>query len=133
MTWILFKSSFKKSWLWLKEHWQLPFLLAWSIGVYILTRRNTDALLEVMEAKKDSYRKQVEVLRSTHNDEILKRDMLTEEYDSTLKKVKEVYDSEDAKLTEKHKNEIKEAIIKSKGDPSEIKRRIEKEFGIKFI
>ena len=133
MTWILFKSYFKKSWLWLKEHWQLPFLLVWSIGIYILTRRNTDALLEVMEAKKESYRKQVEVLRSTHNDEILKRDMLTEEYDSTLKKVKEVYDSEDAKLSEKHKNEIKEVIIKSKGDPSEIKRRIEKEFGIKFI
>ena len=128
MTWILFKSYFKKSWLWLKEHWQLPFLLVWSIGIYILTRRNTDALLEVMEAKKESYRKQVEVLRSTHNDEILKRDMLTEEYDSTLKKFKEVYDSEDAKLSEKHKNEIKEVIIKSKGDPSEIKRRIEKEF-----
>ena len=133
MTWILFKSYFKNSWLWLKEHWQLPFLLVWSIGIYILTRRNTDALLEVMEAKKESYRKQVEVLRSTHNDEILKRYMLTEEYDSTLKKVKEVYDSEDAKLSEKHKNEIKEVIIKSKGDPSEIKRRIEKEFGIKFI
>ena len=67
MTWLLFKNKVKIIFSWLKEHWQIPFLAAWTILVYIMTRRNTDALLEVMEARKESYKKQLEVLRDTHN------------------------------------------------------------------
>ena len=77
MTWVLLKNTALKSWLWLKEHWQIPFLLVWTVVVYVLTKRNTDAMLEVVDAKRDSYKKQIEVLRKSHNDEIMKRNNLS--------------------------------------------------------
>lgn len=133
MTWLIFKAWVKKTWLWLKEHWQLPFLALWTVVVWILTRRNTEAMLEVVEAKRDSYKKQLEVLRDSHNNEILKRNKLTEEYEEALKRVEEVYIKKEKRLTDSQKNEIKETVIKSKGNPEEIKRKIEKEFGIKYV
>ena len=133
MTLILFKTWLKKTWLWLKEHWQVPFLIIWTVLVYILSRRNTDALLDVIEAKRDSYKRQLEVLRKSHNEEILKRDKLTREYEEALRLVEKSFEEKEEKLTEAQKNEIREVIIKSKGNPSEIKKKIEEEFGFKFV
>ena len=133
MTWIVFKSGLCKSWVWLKEHWQIPFLLAWTIAVHILTRRNTDAMIEVIEAKKDSYKKQVEVLKRSHNDEILKRNGLIEQYESTIKKIEKRYEQEKKELSEKEKALVKEVVAKSKGNTDEIREKIEKEFGFEFV
>ena len=89
MTWFAFTTATKKIFIWLKHHWQIPFLAVWTIVTIVLTRRNSEALIEVIEAKRDSYRKQLEILRSSHNDEILKRDKLLEEYHKTVKKIEE--------------------------------------------
>ena len=132
MTWLVFKTFAKKTWIWTKEHWQIPFLVAWSIAVYVLTRRNTDALVEVIEAKKDSYKKQLDVLRKTHNDEILKRDGLTKKYEEALVALESEFEKKERELSEDQKEEIKEVVARAKGNPDEIKRRIEKEFGIRF-
>lgn len=133
MTWVLFKSSASKAWLWLKQHWQIPLLVVWTLAVYILTRRNTDAMLEVIGAKRDSYRKQLEVLRRTHNDEIIKRNNLSRRYEETLEELEKQYEIAKRKLTESQKNDIKEVVIKSKGNSDEIKKKIQKEFGFNFV
>ena len=132
MKWFLVKSFLKKSWVWLKEHWQIPFLVVWSILVYTLTKRNTDAMIEVIEAKKESYKRELQVLRTSHNDEILKREKLTEEYQRALELIEQKYKEKEKDLTEGHKNEIKEVVIKSKGKPEDVIRRIEREFGFVF-
>tara|TARA_B100000214_G_scaffold53891_2_gene34343 strand:- start:4728 stop:5132 length:405 start_codon:yes stop_codon:yes gene_type:complete len=133
MSWILFKTSLKKSYLWLKEHWQIPFLVVWTVIVYVLTRRNTDALLEVVEAKRDSYKEQVEILRKSHNDEILKRNKLSAKYDRAITLLEEEFKKDKKKLTESQKNDIKEVVIKSKGNSNEIKRKIQEEFGFTLV
>jgi len=133
MTWALLKNTVLKSWLWLKEHWQIPFLLVWTVVVYVLTKRNTDAMLEVVEAKRDSYKKQIEVLRKSHNDEIMKRNNLSKKYEEILKEMKKEYEIDKRELTESQKNDIKEVVIKSKGNPDEIKKKIQEEFGFTHI
>ena len=133
MTWLAFKVGFCKSWLWLKEHWQIPFLLVWTIVVYVMTRRNSDAMLEVIEAKKDSYKKQIEVLRRSHNKEILKRDGLIEQYEETIAKIEKTYAEEKKELSRREREIIKEVVVKSKGNVDEIKQKIEKEFGLQFV
>ncbi len=133
MTWLVVKTSFKKLWLWLKVNWQIPFLLAWTIVVYVLTRRNTDSLLEVIEAKRESYERQLEILKNTHNDEILKRNNLDKKYDMILKELEEEFKEKNKIMTEKQKNDIKDVIIKSRENPDDIKKRIEEEFGFRFV
>jgi len=88
---------------------------------------------EVIAAKRESYEKQIQVLKETHNDEILKRDDLIEEYEKSLQRVEKDFKEKEKELSEIQKNEIKELIIKSKGNPDEIRKRIEKEFGFKFV
>ena len=133
MNWLLFKTTVKKVYLWLKQHWQIPFLVIWSVLIWVMARRNTDALIEVIEAKKDSYKKQIEVLKKTHNDELLKREELVEEYEKTLENVEEKFLEDKQELTEKQKNDIKKVIIKSKGNPDEIRAKIEEQFGFNFV
>tara|TARA_B100001094_G_C18089499_1_gene749624 strand:+ start:1035 stop:1310 length:276 start_codon:yes stop_codon:yes gene_type:complete len=90
-------------------------------------------MLEVLEAKRDSYRRQLEVLRTSHNDEILKRNALSDKYRETLEELQKEFENKKKELTNRQKNDIKEVVIKSKGNPDEIKRKIKKEFGFVFV
>ena len=75
----------------------------------------------------------ISVSRESHNDEILKRDKLFQRYENALQEVEEKFKEKEKELTESHKREIKEVVTKSKGDPDEIRKRIEEEFGFKFV
>ena len=130
---IIMKTALSKAWIWLKEHWQIPFLAVWTVLVYVMSRRNSEAMLETIEAKKESYKKQIEILKNSHNDEILKRDRLTRKYQETLEELEQKYQKRIEDLTEVEKNEIKEVVIKSRGNTHEIRERIEREFGFRFV
>ena len=132
MTWILIKEYTERSWTWLKTHWQVPFLVVWSVVVYLFTRRNTDALIDVIEAKETSHKKEVEALKRSHKDEILKLKGLQAEYVRTIKELEASFEQQKRELSKKQVEDVKKIVIKSKGNPEEIKRKIENEFGIKF-
>ena len=77
MSWLAVKLWLAKAWSFTKQHWQLPFLAMWSVAVWMLTRRNSQAVIDVLNAKKESYDKQISILKQKHNEEILKRDQKT--------------------------------------------------------
>jgi hypothetical protein len=132
MQWAVIKITFKKAWVWLKTYWQVPFLLVWTLVIYLFARRNTDALLEVLEIKKQSHKEEVEALNKSHKDEILKLKGIQAEYLKTIEQLESKFEEQQRKLSEKQVEHVKEVVIKSKGNPEEIKRKIENEFGIKF-
>ena len=63
----------------MKENWKIPFLVVWSIVIWALSRKNAEAALDVLEAKKESYDKQIISLKENHNKELTKRDLLIKE------------------------------------------------------
>lgn len=132
VTWLVFKSGIEKAWVWLKHNWKIPFLVVWSLGIYILSRRNTEAIKDVLESNKRSHREEVETLNRAHKDEILKLKNLQKEYKDTIFKLEKKFKEENRKLSKKHAEDVKEIVIKSKGNPEEIIRKIENDFGIKF-
>lgn len=133
MSWLVVKKTLKSSWLWLKTYWHVPLLIIWSIVVYVLSKRNTDALVEVMEARKESYEKQINELKTRHNNEIIERDRLIKQYHETVSAIEKKYEEQKKKLKVKEKKKIKEIIKKSKGEPDVIKAEIEKSFGFVFV
>ena len=133
MSWLVIKKTIKSSWLWLKTYWHVPLLIIWSIVVYVLSKRNTDALVEVMEARKESYEKQINELKTRHNNEIIERDRLIKQYHETVSAIEKKYEEQKKKLKVKEKKKIKEIIKKSKGEPDVIKAEIEKSFGFVFV
>ena len=132
MSWLATKLFFKRAWSFLKEYWQIPFMVIWTIVTMILSRRNTDALKDVIDAKQKSHKKEIEELKSSHRDQILKMKSLQSEYIKTIEQLEKEFKQQDQELSEKHVEDIKEIVIKSKGNPEAIKRKIENEFGIKF-
>lgn len=133
MKWLAIKTAVCKSWVWLKEHWQFPLLLVWTVLVFVFSRRNSEAMLEVLEAKKESYKRQISILNESHKTEILKRDQLIEKYHQTLEKIEEEYRKKSKELSIKQKNTIKEIVINSKGDPDAVKAEIENIFNFTYV
>lgn len=133
MSWLIFKKTIKSSFLWLKTHWQIPLLVFWTILVYVMTKRDTEAIVEVMNAKKESYKKQIEILERKHRDEILKRENLIEKYESTIKEIETRYEKNKKSLSEQQKETLKDVIIKSKGNTNDIRELVEGEFGFKYV
>jgi hypothetical protein len=133
MSWLVIRKTLKSCWVWLKTYWQVPLLIIWSIIVYVLSKRNTDALVEVMEARKESYEKQINELKIRHNNEIIERDRLIKQYHETVSAIEKKYEEQQKKLKAKEKRKIKEIVEKSKGEPDVIKAEIEKSFGFVFV
>ena len=133
MSWLAVKVSLSKAWVWLKEYWQIPFLAVWTLVVYLLTRRSTEALIETIEIKRDSYKQQLESLEDSHKDELLKRNQLSDAYLSTLERIEREFSKEEEELSKEQKKEIKNVVIESRGDPSKIREKIEREFGFKYV
>ena len=122
-----------KSWIWIKEHWKIISLFVWTIVVWAVSRKNAEATLRVLETKKESYNKQLAELKKSHNKELSEKDKLILEYHDTIEKLESEFGKEQKELTDLQKRNIKRLVEVSKGNPDEIRKRIEEEFGIKYV
>ena len=121
-----------KAWLWLKEHWKMAAIFVWTVVVWVVSRKNSAKAEETLRARKESYNKQIALLKSKHNKELNEKDKLILQYHDTIDKLEKAFEEAEQELTKKHVNEVKEIVSKSNGNPDEVKKRIEEEFGIKF-
>lgn len=128
MAWLTFVSSIKASFAWLKENWKVPFLLVWTLLVFVISRKNSSAAEEVLEAKKKSYDAQIKSLKEKHLDEILKRDNLIEDYRKTIENIEKNFKEEERAISELEKERVKEIVVNSKGDPDAVRQKIEEMF-----
>lgn len=133
MEWILFKKTLKTIWVWLKTHWHIPFIITWTLVVWIVSRGNVRAVTDVLEAKKKSYEKQIEALKSAHKSEIKKREELSLKYKQTLDTIEKDFKLKEEKLSFLRKRKIKQIIKDSKDNPNEINEKIENLFGFTRI
>ena len=133
MEWIAFKKAASTCWLWVKNHWQIPFIIVWSMLIYFFSRRNSDAIIEVLNARKNSYEKQLNELKKRHNNEIIERDRLIKRYHDAVSLIEKKYAEKEKELSLKEKKRVKQIVSDSKGNPDVIKKEIEKSFGFNFI
>ena len=129
MEWILFKKVLKTSWVWLKTHWHIPFIVTWTVVVWVVSRGNIHAVTQVLEAKKKSYERQIEALRTAHKSEIEKREELDLKYRETLGIIEKDFKLKEQELSSLKKRKIKQIIESSKDNPNEINKKIENLFG----
>jgi len=133
MEWIAFKKAASTCWLWVKNYWQIPFIIIWSMLIYFFSRRNSDAIIEVLNARKNSYEKQLNELKKRHNNEIIERDRLIKRYHDAVSLIEKKYAEKEKELSLKEKKRVKQIVSDSKGNPDVIKKEIEKSFGFNFI
>ena len=116
-------------WACLKKNWKTAALAAWSIIVWVISRRNSSAAIEAMEANKESYEAQIKSLKDQHKIEVKKREELHLKYQETLAKIEEKYKKKKEQLSKVEKKKVKEIVQKAKDNPDEINKKIEDLFG----
>ena len=132
MFWIKFQTIASKSLVWLKNNWKIPLLVFWTLLVWVIARRDSESIKKVLEAKKESHRKEIDTINRIHVEKMLKIKKINEKYQETISELEKKFREQDKELSEKHIEDVKSVVVESKGNPDEIKRKIEEEFGIVF-
>ena len=119
----------KLAWIFVKKHWKVFAMAIWSIGIFIFARKNNQAAIETLDARKKSYESQIQALQDARNVEIQKREELTLKYKETLAKIEKKYTIKEEELSRKEKKKVKEIIKKAESNPDEISNKLEDLFG----
>ena len=64
----------KKVWIWFQNYWFVPVLAVSSLLTYYLFRKKTGAVQDVLQTKKESYEKQIQILNDSHEKELQKKE-----------------------------------------------------------
>ena len=124
--------SIIKTWVWLKENWKVPVVVLWTIIVWFFSRRNAEAALDVLEARKDSYEKQIAFLKQAHKKELSEKDKLMIDYHVTIEKLEKEFSEREEELTKKQKESVRKIIEESRENPDEVRKKIESLFGFTY-
>jgi hypothetical protein len=131
--WIAFKIFMKKAWVWIKNYWYLPVMIIVAIVAWCFGRRDSEGILKMFDVSKESYQKEIEVLKKTHEEEIKKRNELIAKHNETLKKLEEDYKIKISELSAAERREIKKIVEKHKDDPEGLAKRVGDVFGIEHM
>jgi len=123
----------KKVWVWIKNYWYYPVMVVVAIVAWCFGRRDSEGILKMFEASKESYQKEIEVLKKTHEEEINKRNLLVALHNETLKRLEEEYKIKINELSVAEKREIKKIVETHKDDPEGLARRVGDVFGIEHV
>ncbi len=124
------KLFLKKAWVWLKHYWYIPALLIYTIVLWVFFRRSTNNLLEVLSVTKESYEKEIQVLKSTHEKELQKREEIVLLYQETLKNIENEFNIETKELSSKKQKEIKKIVEENREDPTALAEEMKRLFGV---
>jgi len=132
MFFIKMQTFFSKVFCWLKNNWKIPFIVFWTGLVWFFARRDVESVKQVLKVRNESHKKQIDAINKRHVEKVLSIKKISEQYQKTIVELQKKFEEEQDALSEKQIEDVKEVVVKSKGDPEAIKRRIEREFGIKF-
>tara|TARA_R100000808_G_scaffold17273_1_gene38312 strand:- start:367 stop:753 length:387 start_codon:yes stop_codon:yes gene_type:complete len=124
------KLFLKKAWVWLKHYWYIPALLIYTIVLWVFFRRSNNRLLEVLDITKESYEKEIQVMKSAHEKEIQKREEIVLLYQETLKNIENEFNIKTKELSSKKQKEIKKIVEENREDPSVLAEEMKKLFGV---
>jgi len=130
MNWPTLKHVLKKVWVWLKTYWYVPALLVYTLVLMVVFRKDGANALGVLEASKDSYKKQIDVLNETHEGELKKRDEITKKYNKTIDQIESQHMDESRKLDVHKRRRVKRLIEENHEDPEHLTRLLSLTFGI---
>ena len=130
MNWLATKHALKKAWAWLRAYWYIPALLAYTLVMMVVFRKDGANASEVLTITKDSYKKQIDTLNETHENEIKKRDEVIKKYNKTVEELEKRHKDQNRKLDNHKKKRVKSLIEEHHDDPEHLTQLLRLTFGI---
>ena len=131
ITLLAIKKALAKTWVWLKHNWMAPFIVVYTLFLWVLLRRKDEAKA-ILEIRSRSYQDQIDAINKAHKEEIEKRDQILEKYTKTISRLEEEFAKNNKELTEEKKKSVKEIVEKYYDDPDTLAIMIGKRFGFKY-
>jgi|TARA_R100001163_G_C5007986_1_gene154849 peptidoglycan hydrolase CwlO-like protein len=133
MSLMAFKLALKKAWVWCKHHWKILLLAAWTIAIWIISRRGLNSHKKVLDAAIKNYESEIEVIQSAHEKEIDKRNKAIETYQAVLSEAEKNYKDSQQELGIMKKERLKDLVNQYADDPESLNSAIEAEFGFRYV
>jgi len=89
--------------------------------------------MDVLDARKESYEKQIVSLKENHKKELTKRDLLVKQYHETIEKIEKNHEQKSAILTKKNKQLVKKIIEETEEEPDAVQKKIEELFDLSSL
>ncbi len=120
----------KKAWTWIKHYWYIPAVLIYTIVLWLVFRRSSANVLEVLDITKESYKKEIEAMKLAHEKELERREEIVLIYQETLKNLEKEHNIKVDELSKKKKKEIHKLVDEHKNDPSVLAEEMKRLFEV---
>jgi len=131
-SWLTIKTNLKKVWTWTKHNWYVPVVIVYTLVLWFVFRRKEGAYA-VLEARNESYRKQLDVINESHRKELEKRDEILKKYNEVMDQIEKDYAEKNEDLTTKKRNDVKDLVEKHHEDPDALARLLAEKYGLTYL
>ena len=121
-----------KAWVWTKHHWKIIAISAWTIFVWLMSRKNVEMYKKILENTIDNYKKEMEVLENSRNKEQEEKAEALSLRDESLARLEKEFENREESLSFEKRARYLELLETLSEDPESANRAIEEEFGFTY-
>jgi predicted RNase H-like nuclease (RuvC/YqgF family) len=88
-----------KTWIWIKHHWKIVAISAWTLFVWLMSRKNVDMYKKILENTIDNYKNEMEVLKSSRDKEQKDKEEAIRLRDESLERLEREFEHREESLS----------------------------------
>ena len=116
----------KKFWIWLKHYWHWPVIIGLLLFSVLTRAPAKEKLLEFLFKQKESYEKELEIVKKTNEEKELEKNKTTEAHAEELKKIEQEHDLKLEELEEEKREELVRVVEENKDRPEKLAQAVAK-------
>ncbi len=121
-----------KAWVWTKHHWKIVAISAWTLFVWLMSRKNVAMYKKILENTIDNYKKEMEVLQNSNEKEKEQTQEALKLRDESLARLEKEFENREETLSLDKRARYLELLETLSDNPEEANRAIEEEFGFTY-
>ena len=121
-----------KAWVWTKHHWKIVAISAWTLFVWLMSRKNVAMYKKILDNTIDNYKKEIEVLENSRNKEQEEKEEALRLRDESLARLEREFENREESLSFEKRARYLELLETLSEDPEMANRAIEEEFGFTY-
>ena len=121
-----------KAWVWTKHHWKIIAISAWTLFVWLMSRKNVAMYKKILENTIDNYKKEMEVLQNSNEKEKEQTQEALKLRDESLARLEKEFENREESLSFEKRARYLELLETLSEDPEMANKAIEEEFGFTY-
>ena len=121
-----------KAWVWTKHHWKIVAISAWTLFVWLMSRKNVAMYKKILENTIDNYKKEMEVLQNSNEKEKEQTQEALRLRDESLARLEKEFENREESRSFEKRARYLELLETLSEDPEMANRAIEEEFGFTY-